>query len=63
MSKLNPKKVRAYLLQIVTKDELGRPTGCVLRYDDNTVEIKQGMEFITVWVDPDMVLPHPKTRA
>lgn len=52
------------LLQVLARDELGRPTQTRMIHDDDVVDLQGGEQFITAYVPLDTVGPtRPRTRA
>jgi hypothetical protein len=43
------------LFRVDEKDEHGRPKRVTVLYDEQTVQIEQGMEFVTAFVPSDCV--------
>ena len=61
--RINGKPYRLVVLRVLEWDELGRPSKCIVGYDDTTFDLrdeKVSREFMTAFVLEDMTKPQTR---
>ena len=56
-------KYAIVVLHVLKKDEFDRPLECRILYDEETIQIKGGEEFVTVAMPAHMTTPKTKGSA
>ena len=49
--------------KVESKDTLGRPKSVTIIYDEESVDLKGGEEFVTLWMPEVVGSPKPKAQG
>ena len=61
--KLEGERYVCVVVQVVSKDQLGRPKGLMVIHEEETVHLTGGEEFLTVFAKADCVTPHITAKS